>query len=611
MIRSMAKAAGRPPGAPARRAARSGAVALVLVLVLLLILCTLQWARRLLMGQVGDQVTREVLGQIAETIAESAIAEATSGLATRVNDPAGALGRRLRAHAGRSGAPDHGVDRFTLGDGAIDRTVALARKEYNRRFEVSPVEARLEVLGPPVPGVPSEYDASLALSVRVRSTAAPRVERILTVTRGLRLLTPGLPAPLGRSLVTIVSPYHLLAGSGQHPYTPESSAPAPGVRVNDLLDEVKSEVPLFVARHRELFSRIEELERKLSDAGPGAAAALAFVRNLEALYGRVAGDGGVDLLARMQELAARARRFPDRPDRFLLASKAPVLDLSRLDLQARFVPAAREWQSVRESSRPAWQIADRDLKDERIDRTALEHHRHFSDLVLEHARLMVRVLGDVTDFHEDFDVLERSAPPVDSLDWSSLTRAHRLVEPFQLSGPSSLVHARATYALEEDPPGPGRVPIDRKLTDLLARLDPTADGLVGTIIVANDHEELHLTGTIRGHLTIAVKGGLSVEDLRGDATADLITVIARGGAGRPVKVAGEVHARLVTTGRELVVAPGTRMHGNLILWDVGMDSTGHLAGTIERRDATAAGAREVVSHVVLSPWVRSVEPARR
>jgi hypothetical protein len=547
---------------------------------------------------VGNQAGRTLAGQEAMDLASSALHDGTLVIGERLNTPGTDLYGRVRG--GFTGPLVH-----TVAEAALPGIAAL-RARVPSAPRSGAVEASLHADPQARARFPGEHQGTLRMSVRVTSPTDARVVRDVKRTLAYKVTQPGLPGPFSACSVIVRSPHHLLRGRGQPERSPDDPTDRQGLDVNRLIDAVNTEdVPRLIATHRDIIAKLEEGSRDAARQSQGDLTR--FLGEVAAQHRQLEADpegGGVDHTRVLSELAARTERFPEDPDRFLLASDGRPVDLASVDLQARLPEWARELEASNAQIQALSAPITADLEQRRTDAVALQRQVRLAALIRKHARLLGGFYETLNRFRAALSVVSDQRERA-RFDW--LTRVHDLLDPLELTSPNSNTQWRSTVTLREDAveDGAARTP-EVSLVQILDRLDPIAGRLAGVVMLWNPTRPLVLRGSFRGRLTLAVSGDAVLADLTPESPGDALTVMV----GGSLSLEGTSTAHVVTSGRRLTVANGARLNGSLVLSDLSLSSSGAVSGQVAADPRFIGAQRPDLRHVVLAPWDRSTTAVR-
>lgn len=601
---------------------REGAAVLILGLFFVLVLGMMQFAQRFLVSQVTEQAAHTLERRVALDLAESAITESEALLSERANDPASPLYRLTRQDFfDQMASRRTETDAATIALGDLRHTKALMDEGPAREFLFD--EPRWRLIGLKPLGLPADrsYEGLLELSGGAKSTLVTSVKREVTRYRAFRLLNLGLTPPLNQATVFIRSPYQLVTGKGRSqldwvpPLEDEAGLAAnPGLDLNQLIKEMGKDnddgfVPTLRKWYDKLMNEFATQEAKYEDASSREKDAVKdqyqFLMAVKASYKKILGEGGggFNYLATIESLVNIVQTFPPDPDRYALVSTEAELPLEPFNLQAILIPI---FQQLREITLAVEEI-DRDIKanETEIGPAAMARYERHREGRIEQMKRIQMILSYLIQFRAGFRVVRaEGGTSEETAQFQALAAAHNEVDPFRLLDFYSPVHGRVTAVVEEDPQGPGRLPITTKLGLLLGKLDPRNEGLAAVVLVRNNQDALQLSGTVTGRLMILVTGSLEVKDLKIAGTGSVVTLVAMGGSRGYVKVEGTCAASLVVTGRRLGIDPGATILGSLVLWDVSVPERMGFRGKVVVDSRLTSLDRPEMHQAFLSPWIR-------
>jgi hypothetical protein len=301
--------------------------------------------------------------------------------------------------------------------------------------------------------------------------------------------------------------------------------------------------------------------------------------------------------------------FPPDPDRYVLVSTESTLPLDPFNLQQLLIPLFQQLQQI---TTVVEQIdGEIQANSSQVGPEAMARYERHRDGRIEQMKRIQMILSYLVQFRQGLKVVRsEGGPPEEQAQFLQLVSAHNEVDPFRLLDFYSPIHGRVTSLVEEDPAGPARTPITRKLGQLLEKLDPQNGGVAAVILVRNNQDVLELSGTVTGRLMILVTGSLEVRDLKLSGTKDVVTIVAMGGSRGYVKVEGTCAASLVVSGRRLGIDPAATILGSLVLWDVSVPERAGFRGKVVADSRLTALDRPEMHQAFISPWMRGQVIAR-
>lgn len=550
---------------------------LVLVMVVLGVVTVMQIAQHFFLGQVTDQSARWHHGRAAQTIAQSALSETVAILGKRVNaessDPE-SLFQILRTRL----PEQQGQHRFRLEPSELVQTRESMAGYGVGAYDLGPVDVQI-AYDQEVSWVnPMEYTGTLYLDAHVSSRLEKNVDRHALTSLVFKVGQLSPMPPLGRSALVVAEPQEMLAGIWD---------------VNDVFKTLHEQdiVRLRVSVQKTV-DQIDEGLRKASGPLGAASPFKGFLQAIRPLYSNLA-----EVFEQEQQMASRFHAYPVPYKDLILVHKQPAVELETACLQHRL---EAPMQAVNTSAGKIITTSDRvkaDLAQQRADGGAVQDNRDFTAAISDHVNQVARVLQVVVEFQEAFDTLQKDTPR-----HQLYASAHYLVDPAELAKDHSRFDSRANIDVYE---GPGSQ-ITEKLQALFERLDREGRGLHGTILVRNSTQPVLLTGDkLRGHWTIAVKGGLELRNVRAEQQ-NMVTVVAAGQENQDVRIGGRVDAYVAVTGVRLTIEGGTEIIGGLYLNDLSVQSAARISGKVKTDPRLVDTQTAKFRYVHLSPWSRSL-----
>ena len=566
---------------------RGQGTVLVIAALFICVMAVMQVAQSYLLTQVGDQTTRSGLGRMCALVAESAIEEARILVATRVNKRADPLFDKVRV----DGPPITQVGKtfatvpLTAND--LPRLKQLLATETGKNVELIEISAEFQSSRPLTLVYNAEIEGVVVYHVRTRAKIDHSIIREIEETQGFKLGQVALPAPLNRSPLYVRDPFHMLFG---HRAVDGSSMG--GVNANTIHGEI--------GRHfRTLRDKYQEVMRKFDDSN---AKKSGFLQRVKPLYAKISADNGKDHMAQVEKAVNDVKDFPapnNEQAGYFLMARPDTVELERLNLQYKLAlqlpPMSKTIDDINQLAPQIQAMYDHDDESD----GAYQANQHYTELMIQELDQMEGILDQIGVVQTTFKNFEASA---NAEAFAYMQMAFGTDDPLAMAVPHNVLAQRAMWRIAE---APGEPPIQAQWDRLRKRLDTFGGGFCGTVYVENPREVFTLAGELAGALTICVSGKLIVDGLHPKRSADVLTVVGRGGDPGAVKLSGAITASIATRGSALSIATGTTIVGTLILDEIPLGLTTGLTGVVQVDHRLDDTSKPPFFYVALSPWTRS------